>query len=328
MTPSHAPTTAFAGLDVGKAFCQLAILLPEGTTVQRPIPTTPDGFAQMVELCQKHQVALVVMECTGRLEIPPAVELWHAGIPVSIISPRQSHAFAKALGRAAKTDRLDADLLARFAQRIRPNPTEKLSEYHLELREWATRRRQLMGMLIQEKNRLAQARAQSLQENIQRHLRLLTQQLDAVDQQIHDHLQRDPQLHAAVARLESVPGISRIAATQLIVALPELGTLTRRTVASLAGLAPMAHDSGTLAGPRAIRGGRANARTALFMPALCATRFNPVIKAMYTRLRAAGQRPIVALIACMRKLLIILNSMLKQHKTWDQFILKNTSQSA
>ena len=323
MTQSHAPSTAFAGLDVGKAACQLAILLPDGSVLQRAIDTTPEGFADMVQLCRDHQVSLVVMEYTGRLELLPALELWAARIPLSIISPRQSKSFARALNREAKTDRLDAELLARFAQKVQPQPMEKPSPHQLELQELATRRRQLTAMVVQEKNRLAQARLKNLRRGIRKSLAFLVRMIRDVDKQISQHIQDDPQRKIMVEQLETVPGISSVSAQQLIIALPEIGTLTRRKIASLAGLAPFARDSGGSTGQRSIRGGRRYARNALFMPTMCAIRHNPMIKEMYQRLLAAGKRRMVALVACMRKLLILLNSMVKQSKNWEQF-LKNT----
>lgn len=322
MTHSHAPSSTFAGLDVGKAACQLAILLPEGAVLQRPFATTPEGLADMVHLCREHHVTLVVMEYTGRLELAPAAELWNAGIKLSIISPRQSKSFARTLAREAKTDRLDAELLARFAQKIQPDPTEKPAPHQLELQELASRRRQLVGMLVQEKNRLGQARLKHLQGNIRKSLAFITKMIREVDRQIHRHIQDDPRLESLVQQLETVPGISSTSAQQLLIALPEMGTLTRRKIASLAGLAPFARDSGSMTGQRSIRGGRRDARNALFMPTLCAIRHNPIIKDMYQRLVASGKRRIVALVACMRKFLILLNSMVKQAKTWDQFLQK------
>lgn len=243
MTQSYAPTSAFAGLDVGKATCQLAILLPDGIVLQRTLATTPEALPQMVQLCREHHVELVVMEYIGRLELPPAVELWNALIPVSIISPRQSKSFARTLSHEAKSDRLDAELLARFAQKIQPRPTEKHSPHQLELQELATRRRQLTDMLVQEKNRLTQARMKNLQKSIRKSLAFLTRMIRDVDRQIHQHIQCDPRLRSLAEQLETVPGISRISAQQLLITLPEIGTLTRRKFASLAGLAPFARDS-------------------------------------------------------------------------------------
>jgi transposase len=320
---------AYAGLDVGKSCHQLAIVSAGGggggagePLLQRPIPNTPEGLADLVRLCQEHRVGLVVMEATGRLELDPASALWNAGIAVSIISPAQSSAFAKALATPAKTDRLDALLLARFAQKIQPDPTAPPSALDRELRELAARRRQLTGLLVQEKTRLQQARSTMVRHSIQRVIAELQKQLNDVDDHLERQLANDPKLNEAVQLLASVPGISNTSATQLLIALPELGTLNRRSAASLAGLAPFAHDSGALTGQRHIRGGRSAARTALFMPMLSAIRYNPIVKAFYQHLLAAGKRRMVALVACMRKLLGILNSMLKQRKDWDTFILK------
>lgn len=323
MSQASDPFPAYAGLDVGKSLHQLAILDGGGELLERSIANTPEGLAEMVELCREHRVSLVVMEATGRLELDPASALWNAGLCVSIISPGQSKAFARALAREAKTDRLDAVLLARFAQKIRPEPTAEPSPLEQELRELAARRRQLTGLLVQEKNRLGQARSKPVRESIKCVLAELQRQLNDVDDHLEKLIAKDPKLQEAVRLLASVPGISNTSACQLLIAMPELGTLNRRSSASLAGLAPFAHDSGSLKGQRRIRGGRSAARTALFMPMLSAIRYNPIVKSFYQRLVSAGKRRIVALIACMRKLLGILNSMLRQQKDWNAFVLKN-----
>lgn len=320
-TPSAlVPTAVFAGLDVGKDNCQLAILLSDGSALNQSLDTSPQGLAAMVSLCQKHNVSLIVMEATGLLHLIPATELWNAGLRVSIISPRQSSAFAKALSREAKTDRLDALLLARFAQTIQPTPTDQPSERELQLRELAARRRQLIGLLVQEKNRHQQARTKPVRSSIARIITAIEKQLEDVDDHLTKTIQEDPELEKAVAILSSVPGIGQTSAMSLLVALPELGTLNRRHVASLTGLAPVAHDSGSSQGQRCIRGGRSTARTALFMPTMTAIRCNPLIKGIYEHLRNQGKRRIVALVACMRRLVVILNSMIKQNKTWNDFV--------
>ena len=201
------------------------------------------------------------------------------------------------------------------------------SPHQLELQELATRRRQLTAMVVQEKNRLAQARLKNLRRSIRKSLAFLVRMIRDVDKQISQHIQDDPQRKIMVEQLETVPGISSVSAQQLLIALPEIGTLTRRKIASLAGLAPFARDSGGSTGQRSIRGGRRYARHALFMPTMCAIRHNPIIKEMYQRLLAAGKRRMVALVACMRKLLILLNSMVKQSKNWEQFLKNTTTES-
>jgi len=318
-----APVCAYAGLDVGKASCQLAILLPDGSRLQKSIDASPSGFGQMAALAKEHQVALLVMEATGGLELDPAMALWNAGLAVSIISPGQSRAFARATSKQAKTDRVDAAMLAQFASKIRPDPSVQPTALELELRELAGRRGQLTGLLVQEKNRLQQARTQQVKKSIRQVIEALEKQLDDLDRLLQERVKEDPRIHQAIELLSSAPGIGTLSATQLCLAMPELGSLSRRSSASLAGLAPYAQDSGTMVGQRSIRGGRSAVRNALFMPTLSAIRHNPIIKEFYQRLRAAGKRRIVAVVACMRKLLGILNSMLKQNKTWDQFVLKN-----
>jgi transposase len=308
---------------VGKASCQLAILSADGSLRQETLDASPAGFARMVALAQEHQVGLVVMEATGGLELDPAMALWNAGLAVSIISPGQSRAFARATSKEAKTDRIDAAMLAGFAAKIRPDPSVQPTPLERELREFAGRRTQLTGLLVQEKNRLQQARAQPVKKSIRQVIETLEKQLDDLDGMLQELVKQDPRIHQAIELLASTPGIGSVSATLLCLNMPELGSLNRRAAASLAGLAPYAHDSGSLVGQRSIKGGRSAVRNALFMPTLCAIRFNPIIKTFYQRLIAAGKRRIVAVIACMRKLLAILNSMLKQQKTWDQFVLKN-----
>lgn len=323
MTNTTSSPPVFAGIDVGKANLQLAISLQDGKFIERTFLNTPDGRSQLVCLCQQHRVQLVVMEATGGLELDAAADLAHEQIPVSVITPAQSKAFAKALNQQAKTDAIDGRLLALFARRLNPAASLIPSETQRNLRELAARRRQLLGQLVQEKNRSQQARDSRVKASIATAITFLEEQLAEIDEHLGKLIAADPDLQAAVERLDSVPAIGANTAAQLVIACPELGTLNRQQIASLAGLAPFNHDSGSMTGQRAIRGGRESVRTTLYMSTVCAIRYNPVIKKFYLGLREKGKKKMVALIAAMRKLLIILNSITRQKITWTEFVAQN-----
>jgi len=308
-----------AGIDVGKATLAVALTADGATFDEFTVPNAPEGHATVVQRCQERHVQAVVLEATGHLEQAVAGELAAAGLGVSVVTPAQSKAFARALGTQAKTDSLDARLLALFALRLAPEPTALPSERQRQLRETAARRKQLVSFLVQEKNRLQQVQHPTVRQNIRQHVAFLETQLQDVDGQLRRLLEADPNEARRLAQLVSVPGIATRSALALLVHLPELGCLTRRTVASLAGVAPWNHDSGTHTGQRAIRGGRRDVRCGLYMPTWTAVRFNPVIREFYRRLVGAGKPKRVALIAAMRKFLGMLNSMLRQNKTWDEF---------
>ena len=320
MANTTALLPAFAGVDVGKANLQLALCFHDGKFIERTCPNTPQGRADLVALCLEHHVQLVVMEATGGLELDIAADLAHDQIPVSVITPAQSKAFAKALNRQAKTDAIDARLLAAFARRLNPAPSQIPSETQRTLRELAARRRQLTQQLVQEKNRAQQARDKRVKTSIAKAIIFLEKQLADIDTHLSNLIAADPELLANVERLDSVPSIGPDTAACLVIACPELGTLNRQQIASLAGLAPFNHDSGSANGQRSTRGGREAIRTALYMPTLAAIRFNPVIRRFYLDKVQKGKKKMVALIAAMRKLLIILNSMVREKKTWSQFI--------
>lgn len=321
-TPDATPNV-FAGIDVGKANLQLALLLPDGKFIERCFANTPDERAKLVLLCQERRVTLAVMEATGGLELDIAADLAGEQIPVSVITPAQSKAFAKALNQLAKTDPLDARLLAAFAARIRPDASRIPSENQRSLRELAARRRQITAQLVQEKNRLQQAHDKRVKTSVGNAIAFLEKQLAEIDRHLGELITAEPELKLAVERLDSVPGIGVDTAIQLVVCCPELGALSRQKIAALAGLAPLDHQSGGHDGQRSIHGGRACVRAALYMVTLAAIRFNPLIKEFYDRLVAAGKKKMVALVAAMRKLLIILNSILRNKTSWSQFILQN-----
>jgi len=238
-----------------------------------------------------------------------------AGLPVVVINPRQARDFAKATGQLAKTDAIDAAILAQFAEVVRP-PVRPLPDAQTqELAALIARRRQLIEMRTAESNRLGSA-AKRVRPGIAAHLRWLDTQVARVDQDLTQAIRQSPVWRARDDLLQSTPGVGPVVTTTLLAELPELGTLTGKQIAALVGVAPLNRDSGLVRGTRTVWGGRASVRAALYMSALVAVRHNPVIKAFYLRLRAAGKAPKVALIACMRKLLTILNAMLKHQTPW------------
>ena len=265
--------------------------------------------------CATGQPAGLVLEATGGLEVPLASALAVAGIPVAVVNPRQVRDFAKATGRLAKTDAIDAQTLARFAEAVRPAPRPLPDEAAQAFSALLTRRRQLIEMLVAEQNRMQRA-PRPIQPQIQAHVTWLKQQLAALDEDLTHRIQSTPIWREQEDLLRSVPGIGPVVSRTLLAELPELGTLTHKQIAALVGVAPLNRDSGTLRGRRTTWGGRAVVRAALYMSTLVATKHNPVIKVFYQRLRAAGKAPKVALVACMRKLVTILNAIVKHRTPW------------
>lgn len=257
----------------------------------------------------------MVLEATGGFEISVASELELAGLPVSLVNPRQVRSFARATGRLAKTDTIDAQVLAQFAEAVKPPVRPLPNEETRELRALVDRRRQLLEMLTSERNRLRNA-SRRVRPLIQEHIRWLKQQVEDLDKDIGELIRSSPIWRAQEDMLRSVPGVGPVLSSMLLTHLPELGSLNRGQVAALVGVAPLNRDSGAFRGKRSVWGGRTAVRSALYMAALAATQHNPVIKAFYHRLCAAGKPPKVALTACMRKLLLILNSMLKHRTRW------------
>jgi transposase len=278
------------------------------------------GQAALLSALQPLGVALVVLEATGGYEAALACTLQAAGLPVAVVNPRQARDFARSLGRLAKTDRIDAADLAAYgrmlldrgdlARYLRPLETAQQQD----LAAWVARRRQLITMLGMEQLRLAQAR-RAVRPSIHKVIKVLQRQLEDIDGQMNGHLKAH---FAELDRLlRSTTGIGPVASASLIAELPELGRLNRRQIAALVGVAPMARDSGQSRGRRRIRGGRAPLRRVLYMATLAATRHNPLVRAHYQRLRAAGKLPKVAIVACMRKLLTILNAMARTGTAFD-----------
>jgi len=303
----------FVGLDVAKGHVDVA-LRPSGEHWQAP--TSEAGLAALVERLRASAPALVVMEATGGLEAPLLAALAVA-MPVAVVNPRQVRDFARAMGRLAKTDRLDAAVLAHFAEVVRPSKTELPTAESEALTAMLSRRQQLVEMLTAERNRLGATRVVSVRKDVEAHVAWLQQRLKDVDKDLDGMLRASAVWREKEALYRSVPGVGRVVATTLLAELPELGTLDRKKIAALVGVAPFNRDSGTMRGRRTIWGGRATVRSALFMAALVATRRNTVIKAFYERLLAVGKLKKVALTACMRKLLTMLNAMARNHTPWS-----------
>lgn len=301
----------FVGMDVSQGGVDVAV--QPGTTFQ--IAQDERGIAEAVARLQAVQPTLIVLEATGGLEVPLTGALAAAGLPVVVINPRQVRDFARATGQLAKTDRLDAQILARFADAIRPPVRPVPDEQTQALAALVARRRQLIEMLTAEKNRLRLA-ARPIQKRVQAHVSWLEKELASTNTDLTATLRKSPVWREKEDVLRSVPGVGPVLTTTLFANLPERGTLTRKEVAASAGVAPFPRNSGTLKGRRTIWGGRAHVRAALYMAMLVATRRNPVIRSFYQRLCQAGKAKKVALTACMRKLLTILKAMLKSGRPW------------
>jgi len=305
-------STPSVGIDVSKDHLDIAIL-PEGRVWR--VDNRPADIGALIEELRARAAQRIVLEATGGLEAPVAAALAGAGLPVVVINPRQVRQFAKAVGRLAKTDAIDAQLLARFAQDLQPPVRPLKDAQSQQLQELMTRRGQIVEMLTMEKNR-RRGVSKRVRRDIDAHIRWLQKRLEDVD----------GQLKAAVAECEfwrlkdelirSVPGAGRVLSVTLLASVPELGRLNRRQIAALVGVAPLNCDSGRFRGTRRIWGGRSAVRAVLYMATITAIRCNPAIRAFHSRLRAAGKKPKVAITACMRKLLTILNAIVRSNSQW------------
>jgi transposase len=302
----------FVGIDVAKDRLDVAVS-PSGET--KPFTHNHQGLSALTAYIRALSPALIVLEATGGYHKTVLSTLAAEGLPAVAINPRQIRDFAKATGTLAKTDRIDALVIARFAEAVRPEVRPLRDEEAERLQALITRRRQLIEMLTAEKNRLAMA-AQWTRKDIRAHIHMLERQLKRIDDQLKDLIDQSPLWRQKDQILQSMPGVGPVLARTLLAELPELGTLNRRQIASLVGLAPFNRDSGRFRGRRMIWGGRAHIRTVLYMSAVVAARFNPVIRAFYQRLKEAGKGFKVAITACMRKILIILNTMIKNNTYW------------
>lgn len=305
-------TSTFVGIDVAKDKLDIAVLPSAAPWVT---PQSEEGLRTLAERLVGLGPELVVLEATGGYELPVAAALATAGVPVAVVNPRQVRAFARGIGQLAKTDALDAQVLARFAEVVRPTPRPLPEAQAQELSALLARRGQVLGMLVAERQRLGTALL-TVRPHLQRHIRFLEAELSDLDRQMRAAVPASPLWRAQEDLLRSAPGIGPTTALALLAEVPELGPPNRKQIAALVGVAPFPCDSGTLRGRRLVWGGRARVRSALYMATLVATKHNPVLRAFYQRLCAAGKPKKVALVACMRKLLTILNAMLRHHSPW------------
>jgi transposase len=310
--PSGTPVVL--GIDVSKEWID-AHLLPQETSWC--IPNDAKELKSWVDQLP-HDITLAVLEATGGLEIQPAIALAQANIPTAIVNPKQIRSFAEAMGQRAKSDPIDARLIARFGEKIQPKAKTLPDEDQTELKELLVRRQQLIADRVAEKNRLGSMRFKKTQKSIKDHIQWLTKKIERIDQQLDDMIKQSHLWLVKEQLLTSVPGIGPHTARTMLAVMPELGQLNRREIASLAGLAPYTRESGKWKGKRFIGGGRKDARSALYMAALTATRCNPVIASFYKSLTAQGKPHKVAITACMRKMLTTMNAISRDLKPWSE----------
>jgi len=304
-------TSTHVGIDVSKAELEVAVGEETWTT-----SNDETGIAKLLERLDQRTVKLVVLEATGGYETAAVAALAEAGQPVVVANPRQVREFARSMGKLAKTDRIDAQVLALFGERVRPEVRPLPDAETQEFTALLARRRQVIEMIVAEKNRLKMA-PKPVAKDIRKHIEWLKRSLKSVDSDLDRRIKTSPVWRAKEDLLRSVPGIGPVVSRTLIGELPELGYLNRQQIAALAGVAPLNRDSGTLRGRRMVWGGRRTVRVALYMAALTASQRNPTIRVFYQRLRARGKPPKVALTACMRKLLVITNAMVRDGVPWD-----------
>ena len=303
----------FVGIDVSQARLDMAVRPGASFSITH----TESAIVTLVQQLRALSPTLIVLEATGGMEIPLTSALATAGLPVVVVNPRQVRDFAKACGHLAKTDALDAQVLAQFAEVMRPQPRPLPDAETRALAALLTRRRQLVEMLTAEKNRLLSAAA-PIRKRLRTHITWLERELQHTNTNLAEAIRQSPVWREKDELLQSVPGVGPVVTSTLLASLPELGILTNKQIAALVGVAPLNRDSGTLRGRRTVWGGRAQVRAVLYMSAIVAARFNPVIRVFYQRLCATGKAKKVALTACMRKLLTILNAMLKHRTPWRQ----------
>jgi transposase len=303
----------YAGIDIAKEFLDVAIL-PSGE--KRRYDHNEAGIGKLVAGLKRLAPLLIVMEPTGGLEAMVAAALTVEGMRVAVVNARQVRDYARATGKLAKTDKLDALVMAEFAAVIKPPARKLRDEAAEEIKAMVSRRRQLLEMLTAEKNRLAIAR-KNLKPNILAHIEWLKKEIADLDHDLRQQIENSPLWRVKDNLLQSIPGVGKVLSATLLAELPELGKINRRQIAALVGVAPFNRDSGNLRGKRSVWGGRASIRAVLYMATLASTRFNPVISTFYQRLLAAGKAKKVALVACMRRLLTIMNAILKTQKAWQ-----------
>ncbi len=309
----------FVGIDVSKDQLDVAVR-PSGEAWQ--VSNDSRGISDLVVRLRELAPHLVVLEATGGMELAVAGELAAANLPVVVANPRHVRDFARASGKLAKTDSLDAQVLAHFAEALQPEPRALPDAGTQELGALVARRRQLVEMITAEKNRIRTA-TRRIRPKVQQHIRWLEENLEDLDQDLGDFIRSSPMWKDKEQLLRSTPGVGPVLSMTLLSDMPDLGNLNRGEIAALVGVAPFNRDSGTLRGKRTVWGGRSQVRAALYMAALVASRYNPILREFYQRLCAAGKPKKVALTACMRKLLTILNVMVRDHRHWNP-IIQNT----
>lgn len=307
-------TKPYVGIDVAKATLDVAIG-SDGEMVQ--VENNEAGIAQLIQGLSEVAPTLVVLEATGGYESLVAGAIAGREIAVAVVNPRQVRDFAKATGVLAKTDRIDARILARFAEAVRPEPRPLPTAEAKELEAFLGRRRQLVDMLTMEKNRLSIATTERMKKSLKKHIDWLEEALRRVNDDIDKAVRNSPAWREQEDLLRSFPGIGPVSARTVLAELPELGILNRKKIAALVGVAPLNRDSGTLKGTRTCWGGRASVRQVLYMATVSAVRCNPVIRRTYAALRERGKKHKVALVACMRKLLTILTAMVRDQRRWS-----------
>lgn len=304
------------GIDVAKKFFDVHIL---ATGQDERFSNDDKGIQQCLQRCQQESSELIVMEATGGYESLLAGTLQAEGLAVAVVNPRRIRDFAKASGQMAKTDRLDAQIIARYGAILEPKPTEQISDNARKLKALVSRRHQLVQMHTAECNRTEHAMDKEIKSSLATVVRTIEKQIEKINKQITDHIDRQPELKQRAESLKTVPGIGETTANMLVTELPELGRYNRRQIAALVGVAPMNRDSGMFRGKRMTGGGRRHVRARLFMPTLVAVQYNPVLKKYYQKLiQQQGKCKMVALTAVMRKLLCIMNTMLKNNQKWNE----------
>jgi transposase len=303
----------YVGIDVSKERLDVAAI-PSNKKLQ--FVNDESGMSKLLSKLVELSPNLIVLEPTGGLEIPIAAAIAAENLAVVVVNARQIRDYARAMGKLAKTDNLDALVMAEFAQAVRPEVRPLRSEDNLEIKALVSRRRQLMEMLTAEKNRLAIAR-KHIKPNIQSHIEWLKKEIEDIDQNLRHTIESSPIWREKDNLLQSIPGVGNVLSATLLAELPELGTLNRKQIAALVGVAPFNRDSGSMKGKRSVWGGRAPIRAVLYMAALVSTRCNPVIKPFYQQLLERGKAKKVALVACMRRLLTIMNAIIKTRRPWQ-----------
>ena len=307
-------TLTFVGIDVAKDKLDVFI---DRTGEHFTVANDAEGFASIRRRLKPLNIALIVLEHSGGYQRRCALDLMDAGFRVAIVNPRQTRDFARAINWMAKNDAIDARLLGEFARRLEPRPSERIPENRAELDELVGRRRQLVQMRSAESARLLQAQAKSVTRSIERNLKQLDSQIQSLERRIATLIENDDDWRGKVQLLQSVPGVGPVVASTLVAELPELGKINRQEIAALVGLAPFDRESGKWKGKRSCFGGRAQVRSTLYMATITAKRCNPIIQALATRLQAAGKAFKVVMVACMRKLLTILNTIAATGQEWN-----------